>query len=241
MADKALGDNVHKDHRERVKNRFLKGGLEGFDKHNILELLLFYSIPQRDTNALAHRLLDRFGSLAGVFDATLEELLSVEGVGRHTATLIKLIPALSREYLSESDGVGEAVPNYEYMGDYFVSRFVGVTNERIMCAMLDNSCRIISTEILSEGGVTSADLPFRTVTEAAIKARAAYIVLAHNHPRGEPLPSFEDYEVTQRLARHLAQIDVRLADHFIVAGRRYTSIMRDSFISMLSENDCQMI
>ena len=94
---------MHKEHRSRMKNRFLAEGIDSFEPHEILELLLYYSIPQKDTNELAHTLIDRFGKLSAVFDAPYDDLLSVPGVSEHTATLIKLIPALSRRYALEKN------------------------------------------------------------------------------------------------------------------------------------------
>ena len=91
----------HEGHRQRLKNRFLTEGLDSFETHNILELLLFYSIPQRDTNGIAHKLLDTFGSLKGVFEADFEELIKIDGIKENTATLLKLIPEVARAYFHE--------------------------------------------------------------------------------------------------------------------------------------------
>ena len=117
---------MHKDHRNRLKNRFLAEGLDHFEPHNVLELLLFYGIPQKDTNELAHTLINRFGSLEKVFDAPFQDLLTVPGIKEHSATLIKLIPALARVYSVEKNKSGDALSNVDAWGQYFVNRYIGI-------------------------------------------------------------------------------------------------------------------
>ena len=134
---------MHENHRERVKKRFLSSGLDDFAPHNVLELLLFYAVPQKDTNQTAHLLIDRFGSLDKVFDATVEELKEVNGIGDHAATLIKLIPALARRYAIEKNKEGLVFNNVDTMGQYFVSQYIGVTVETVLLLSLDNKFNAI--------------------------------------------------------------------------------------------------
>ena len=123
--------NVHEGHRQRLRDRFLKEGLDGFAPHNVLELLLFYAVPQRDTNELAHRLLTRFGSLSGVLDADFDELCQVEGVGANVATLLKLVPGLARRYLDDYDENGVVLTTIEEVGTFLRPKFIGRNNEMI--------------------------------------------------------------------------------------------------------------
>ena len=115
--------NLHEGHRQRLKERFLREGLDHFEPHTVLELLLFYAVPQRDTNELAHRLIARFGSLDAVFDAAFDELCAVEGIGRNTATLLKLVPDLTRRYLDSADHEQVLLTSVQAIGDFCVQNF----------------------------------------------------------------------------------------------------------------------
>ena len=131
MAEK----NIHGGHRARVKERFLRSGLEGFEKHNVLELLLFYSIPQRDTNPIAHELINRFGSLRAVFEASVEELCEVDGISEHTATLLKLVPAVWAQAASEVND-GERYDSVNKLGALMIKRYAGIIKETVFLVLL---------------------------------------------------------------------------------------------------------
>ena len=134
---------MHEDHRERLRKRFLKEGLDGFEAHNVLELLLFFSIPRRDVNELAHTLIDRFGSVHGVFDASFEELCSVPGIGEYSATLLKLIPELSRVYSTEKNNPKMILGSEDAAGRFLVDIYRGITVETVYLILLGNKCDII--------------------------------------------------------------------------------------------------
>lgn len=135
--------NLHENHRARVRKRFEHEGLKTFADHNVLELLLFYSIPQKDTNDIAHRLLDEFGSLSAVFDAPKDVLMNVVGVGENTATLIKLMPELFSRYEQDKIKNESIVLNSaEAAGKYFMSRFIGANTEKLYAVCLDNNCKV---------------------------------------------------------------------------------------------------
>ena len=130
---------MHEHHRKRMKERFLREGIENFEPHNVLELLLFYSIPQKDTNEIAHRLINRFGSLSAVFEASFSELIEIDGIKEHSATLIKLIPALAQRYVSEANSFsGSFIPTIEEAGKYFKAKYIGATKEIVYLLLLDN-------------------------------------------------------------------------------------------------------
>ena len=134
---------MHTNHRERLKKRFLTEGLDHFEPHNVLELLLFYAIPQKDTNELAHALIERFGSLSEVFDASFEELITVPGIKEHSATLIKMIPSLARQYMVDKNGNTERLMTVEKLGEYFVNKYIGVNVETVYLLLLDNKYEVI--------------------------------------------------------------------------------------------------
>ena len=152
---------MHKEHRIRVKNRFLAEGFDHFEPHNILEMLLFYAIPQKDTNELAHSLINRFGSLEKVFDASFEELMTVPGIKEHSATLIKMIPSLARVYYMEKNKAGESLTNLDAWGQYFVNRYIGIEVETVFLLLLDNKFNIIECAKIHEGSVNSSAISIR--------------------------------------------------------------------------------
>lgn len=225
---------MHEEHRKRVRERFLSEGLDSFAPHNVLELMLFYAIPRRDTNEIAHRLLDRFGSLRGVFDADIRSLTEVDGIGENAAVLIKLIPQIARRYMTEKSTERKRYNTARKVAEYFVPLYVGETNEVVYLLLLDASYHIIRLEKLFEGSVNSARITSRAVIEHAINSHASMVALAHNHPDGLAIPSTADVGTTNYLRNILETIDVRLLEHFVIAGERYTPILH-SDLDMLRQ------
>ena len=216
---------MHENHRERVKQRFLASGLDDFAPHNVLELLLFYAIPQKDTNELAHSLMERFGSLDKVFDAPIEELKKIRGISEHSATLIKLIPALARRYTVEKNKKDTVFNDVDTMGNYFVSKYIGITVETVLLLSLDNKFNAIDCAVIHEGSVNSCEITVRRLAEIAFKNNASMVVLAHNHPDGLAIPSSADLFTTQQLKTALNLLGIKMLAHIVVAGEDYTNIM----------------
>ena len=221
--------NIHEGHRKRMKERFIKSGLDDFAPHNVLEFLLFYSIPRGDTNPIAHRLIDAFGSLSGVFDATPEELMKVSGVGESTAILISMIPQMARKYLEDKADTVNVVGGCGDIGAYLLPKFVGRTNEALMMVSIDNKNKVISCSVVAEGTVDSAKVSRRKVMEEAMKVKATRVILAHNHPRGVAVPSAEDVAMTREIGRLFAQVGIELVDHIIIADDDYVSMAASGF------------
>ena len=221
--------NLHEGHRKRMKERFIKSGLDDFAPHNILELLLFYSIPRGDTNPVAHRLIDTFGSLSGVFDATPEELAKVDGVGENSAILISMIPQIARKYLEDKADTANIVGGCSDIGAFLLPKFVGRTNEALMMVSIDNKNKIISCSVVAEGTVDSAKVSRRKIMEEAMKVKATRVILAHNHPCGVAVPSSEDVVMTKEIGRLFAQVGIELVDHIIVANDDYVSMAASGF------------
>lgn len=216
---------MHEQHRERLKARFLRDGLEGFEPHNVIELLLFYSVPRRDTNPIAHRLIDRFGSVAGVLEADYDELIKVDGVGEHSASLIKLIPMLARRYMSEINFEDGCLDTAQKLGDFFVSKYLGETSETVYALFLSSSYNVLGCELLHRGSVNSSFITSRALIENALSYNASMVVLAHNHPGGVAVPSSDDIRTTVTMSEALSVVDVRLIEHFIIAGNRYMPVL----------------
>ena len=221
---------IHDGHRQRMKERFRGHGLDNFNDINALELLLFYAAPRRDTNALAHALLDRFGSFSAVLEADEQELLAVPGVGENAVTLLRLIPAVSRRYLLDKSPADEPVNSAEAAGRYFLPKFMYETDEVVYALLLDSRGRPIHCEALSRGTVDAAEINARKLAELALQHRASSVLLAHNHRSGVALPSVEDETVTARLARALDLLGVELSDHIIVAGSSYVSMREAGYM-----------
>ena len=214
----------HAGHRERMRKRFLRFGLDNFDDHNVLELLLFYAVPRRDTNVIAHRLLDAFGTLDGVFDASPEALMTVEGVGPGAAALIRLVPEAARRYFIARTAPGQILADSEAAGRYLLPRFLTCRDETMYLVCMDGKLKVLDCREVSRGSATSVSVNARRVTQIALGQNASAVLLAHNHTSGIAIPSDEDVAVTLRLRALLAQVGVTLTDHIVVAG--------DDFVSM---------
>ncbi len=215
----------HKNHRMRLRKRFIKEGLRSFEDHNILELLLFYSIPQKDTNSLAHALLDRFGSLSAVFDAEIDELNKVKGIGETSAVLIKLIPQLCRAYLMDKETRYHDFSDLHKLGTYLVNYFIGETKEKLIAVFLNNRCEMIDIVQISEGTVNRSEGNLRKIAEAGFSKNAASFVLAHNHPDGISTPSAADISFTSYYSKIFSELGLPLVEHIVVGGASYIGIM----------------
>ena len=216
---------IHDGHREKMRQRFLKGGLEPFADHEALELLLYYAIPRRDTNPIAHALMDRYGSLSAVLAAPVEDLQKVEGIGESAAILLKLVPRLcAKARLADADRQELVLNTASRAGAYLLERFYGEQNEVIYQLCLDRKGKLLACERLSEGSSTAAELNIRRLVENALLSSASAVILSHNHPSGIALPSREDYATTQWVQEALRTIGVELLDHIIVAENDYVSL-----------------
>ena len=219
-------NNPHKDHRARVKARFHREGFSAFAPHEVLELILFYAIPQKDTNPIAHRLLDHFGTLSAVFSASEQELAAVEGIGEHAATLLRLIvPATSYALADERRKRTKSFGTVHAIGRYFVDLYMGAKEESVYLMLLDNSYALIDCVKVHEGSVNSVAVTPRKLVERAYHARAAMAVLAHNHPGGIAIPSTDDIDTTVTLKKAFDTMGVTLLEHLLVAGERYSPLL----------------
>lgn len=222
--------SVHSGHRQRLKDQFLTHGMDPIHDVNVLELILFYAIPRQDTNPIAHRLLNTFGSLAAVFDATPEELMERGGLSKNAATLIKLIPAAARRQQLSRSSCHQLLDSTQKCGDYLVPFFFGATQEEVYLLGLDAKCKVLGCVKLSTGSVNSAGLSIRKVVECALNMKASSVVLAHNHTSGIAVPSQEDIRTTQSISHALDLVGVYLADHVVVADEDYVSMTESGLI-----------
>jgi DNA repair protein RadC len=222
---------MHEGHRQRLKDRFRKEGLDNFSDINVLELLLFYCIPRMDTNPIAHRLLDHFGSLPLVLDATPEELAKVPGVGENVATFLSLMTAVGRFYRVKSIKEEAILSTIEECGEYLSAFFFGKENETVYMLCLDAKCKVLCCKKVGEGSINSANIPVRRIVEMALAANATTVVLAHNHPSGLAIPSIDDIRTTHKIAAALETVEITLSDHLVISNDEYVSIAQSRYYS----------
>ena len=221
--------SIHDGHRQRLKERYLQEGLDSFTQVQVLELMLFHCLPRKDTNPIAHALLEEFGSLANVLKAGAEELTRVPGVGPSVAAYLSLYQSVERYcriHCREKDVFLNSVPEYE---EYLVPYFYGKKNECVYILCLDAKCKVISCKEVGEGSVNSASVPIRRVVEMALAANATSVILAHNHPSGFAVPSSDDLQTTRRLALALDAVGIELVDHVVVAEHELVSMVESNF------------
>lgn len=216
--------NIHDGHRDRMKQRFLKEGLTHFDRHQIVEMLLFFGIPRIDTNEQAHRLMDTFGSLSGILEAPYEELRKVEGIPANAAALICFCGQLFREYYEDKYAAGTILHSTEDIGRLVLPKFMGRKNEAVLLICLDNRGKVLNSSVVFEGSVNAAEINIRLILQQALRHNATAAVIAHNHPNGHALPSKEDITTTMQLIKALEVAGIRLIDHLVVAEDDYVSM-----------------
>ncbi len=217
---------MHDGHRERLRNRIIKEGPDNFEEHQLLEVLLFFSIPRIDTNKIAHRLIREFGSLAGVLAASRDELMRVEGVGESSAMLINLIAGINRKMALSNNREGQCFDSMGKICRYLSNLYVGINVERVYMMMFDNGMRLIECVQIAEGTVNAAVMQPRMMVEKALLKHSSAVVVAHNHPGGLAIPSGDDIATTEMLRAAFDLIGIQLLEHIVVAGRNYAPIMR---------------
>ena len=213
------GKHLHAGHRVRLKERF-RAAPRTFEDHELLELLLFYCIPQKDTNALAHRLLRRFGSLGGVLEAPTEQIRTVEGMGDASALLFPVMKEYLHRYLSEKSEVLRPVAQVppEQLGDRILPEYFGLSHERVMIVGMNAKHRVVGSSVVGEGSEESSSVDMQRIADFVGASGAKYAVLAHNHPSGVGLPSPADIAATEQISDFLRYLGVELEDHIIFDG-----------------------
>ena len=214
---------MHEGHRARLKKRFESEGLASFSEVQALELLLFYALPRVDTNPLAHNLLDRFGSLSGLFEAETQDIAAVRGIGKNTALLIKLLPEMTRKFWIDQEKSRRHIQSAGQAADYIRPILFGKPVEHAYVFCLDNQFGVIHYDCISQGTVDDVTIYVRRIAECAMRLSAGKVLLAHNHPGGDPRPSDADIKATRALALALSPLGIDLVDHLIFSGHSYYS------------------
>lgn len=217
--------NLHYGHRERLRNRLIASGInDSIPDHEIIEYLLTLTIPRQDTNNIAHRLINTFGSLSGVMDADVDDLVKYGKITRNSAVLIKMIMPIARAYTSRSSKGKKVFSSIEDIAPYIHSLYTGYEKEVISLLLISENGQVIRMETLAQGDVNSASVSIKTIADKALRSGATTVALAHNHPGGLALPSMEDLTVTREVRLALSHLGIKLIDHVIIANDTYLSL-----------------
>ncbi len=222
-------------HRKRIRDKVKKHGIGVLCDHELVEFLLFNLYPRRNTNDIAHNLIERFGSIRGILTADEKELCTVPLVGESCALFFDAACEIYRRALTENDSK-EPFDTIQKVGEFLVHRFFGEGREKVFVMLLDNSMCLISSEMLFDGSVNSAALDTKKIYKFAFENNAANVIIAHNHPSGTVIPSEDDIRTTSIISEGLGCLGINLAEHFVVSGDRYMPIMRNSHNSSIRKN-----
>lgn len=220
-----MDKDLHSGHRARMAEKYKANGAACAD-HELLEMLLYYSIPRVNTNETAIRLLKRFGSFRAVLTAPIGELTAVDGVGEKSARLIRLCGDIALRAEREGKKTPRRFADLDEIGEYLVTQLNGLTRERVLVLLLNDNNELLDCENMGDGGVNVADVSIRQIMEFAILRKATKLVLAHNHPNGDHSPSDSDVTTTLQLHRACMPMDIELTEHILVADGQYHFIIK---------------
>ncbi len=221
---------IYDGHRERMRHQLKTSGMDSLSDVQVLEVALYYAIARQDTNAIAHRLLERFGSLSAVLEAPKTELMQVEGVGEKAAELIGLFLQMERRHMINRAGTETILDTTNKCAQYMLPFFIGEQEEVVYLLCLDAKCKVMDCKLVHRGAVNMAAISVRRIVKSALERNATSVVVAHNHPSGIALPSSEDRETTVNLKTALEAVGVTLVDHIIVADGDYISLAADGLL-----------
>ncbi len=218
--------NCNEGHRARLRERFLKAGKDGFAEHELLELILCYAIPRKDVKPVAKELLNRFGSLQAVFSASHEQLLLCRGLGESSAVLLTLFRIIGMEIMPGALTTDTILISPEAVRKYLMLNYRYVSGETLFLLLLDSDFRLVDK--LEISGSSSSVLLNRSEISLKILScpKVRQVIMAHNHPGNNPLPSKSDINSTLELKMLLQEYGISLLDHFIVSDRQCVSIMK---------------
>ena len=221
-------ENLNEGHRDRLRGKFIKEGFGNFADHEMLEMLLFYAYPRCDTNKMAHKMINEFGSLANVLDADVHILCERLKITERVAVLLHMIPALAHRYHRNKADRNLFMDTPEAVGEFLQTLYMGDKVEKLYVLCLDARRRLIHAVLLTVGTLDEVAVYTREVMKAVFQHDAKYIILSHNHPGGSFQPSRQDYEATRDVVDALAYCSVKVLDHVVVSGERYFSMAKRS-------------
>ncbi len=219
-----------KNHKQRLRQRFIKSNLEGFHDYEVLELILSYSIIRKDTKQIAKDLIDNFKSLTNVINAPIELLKEIRGIGERTAVFLKLFKEVGSFYLKEECEKSVVIDSPDKLYDFLKYFYKGKINESFMVVFLDNSNKILKTEELFDGTINQTHVYIREIVRKVILYSAKNIILVHNHPSGVLKPSKSDLNLTSKILTTLNLIEVKVLDHLIIGNNEFLSFKNEGFL-----------
>ncbi len=217
-------------HRERLRQRLLAGGSEGFHDYELLEYVLTLAIPRRDTKPLAKMLLDEFGDLPTLLAASPAELARVEGLGEGAAAALKFVQACSVRALQRGALARPVLANFDAVTDYLHARLAHNMIEEFRVLFLNNRNILIRDESFGEGTVNQAPAYPREIVKRALELQASALILVHNHPSGDPTPSRDDIQLTRAIADAAKPLGVTVHDHLVIARSGHVSLRAQGLI-----------
>lgn len=222
----------HTGHRERLRQRFDQNGLNGFADHEVLELLLTYAIPRMDVNPLAHRLMDAFGSLGGVLEASVHELKQVHGMGERSAALLCMLLPLLKRYQQGTMGKNPRFTTFSALAAHCASLFIGQHEESFYLLCFDTKMHLTKEILLGTGTASEVSVSPKMVVREAMRANAVAAAVSHNHPSGDSSPSAADVELTEGIRDALSLVEIRFLDHVIVGRQDAFSMVRNGLVDI---------
>lgn len=218
-------ENIHENHRQRMRESFFEHGFDGMDDHEILEMLLYFSLPRRNTNEIAHSLINHFGSFSEVLEAERGELVKQPFITDNTVFLLKMILPIYKRYKESAAGRNRKFKSTDEIAEYLMSKFVDTNNECVYAMFFDADMNMIKCSKISEGDISSSMFDFRRLVSLVLETKSTSVIISHNHPHGITLPSREDVIVTENAFYLLKSLKVNLLDHIIVSETTYTSMI----------------
>jgi len=219
-------------HRERLRKRYIDHGLDALSDHEVIELLLFYSLRQGDTKDLAKSIIEKIGGLHDVFEAHPHEIMQRTGLSEVTAALLSLPTELFKRY-NRTKAERKNFRNSAELGEYAQSLFIGELQECVYLICFDNKMRLIRTECVARGTADRAEIYPREVIRTAVRYNTSFVALAHNHPSGDAQISQSDIAATSKLKQIMEDIDIDVVDHIIVAGNDFVSFAERGMMGMI--------
>ena len=225
-----MSENLHSGHRKRMRNKCLSDNMESFTDHELIEMLLYYCIPMKDTNELAHKIIDECGNLAILMETKPQDLMNRCGISEGTAVFFAITSEIMKRCDRQKWEKKRTLSSAEEAGKFAVSLLSYEIYECFYVICLDSQSRIINFVKLSQGNIDEININIREIAETAIRYKATSVILAHNHPGGSLIPSYQDIDATSRISSCLNLMDIEVYDHIIVADNKYYSMAANKLV-----------
>lgn len=224
---------IHEGHRQRMRARIEKSGIDSLQPHEVLEYLLYPFVPYKDTNEMAHALISQFGSISGVLNASAKRLKEVKGVTENAALFLSILPDVFRHYITELNTPKQSLQGRGVARRFLCSRLYGVKEEQLVVCALDAHDGLLYCDNIAKGSGNSVVMNIREIVDIALTHKASSIIIAHNHPSGQVKPSQNDVDMTLELHIALSSVQVTLQDHFIFSGDNYFSFEENGLLKRI--------